>query len=81
MCTFFVSKDVIMCFLYGREEGIRTLDTVRYTRFPGELFQPLRHLSINFISAILFDVMYVLIIRVCRIHLVQRTMLQEGGLD
>lgn len=38
-------------YLFGREEGIRTLDTVRYTRFPGELFQPLRHLSITFISA------------------------------
>ena len=35
-------------FLYGREEGIRTLDTVRCTRFPGELFQPLRHLSKSF---------------------------------
>ncbi len=30
-----------------REEGIRTLDTLLgYTRFPGELLQPLGHLSV-----------------------------------
>jgi hypothetical protein len=33
-------------FAYGREEGIRTLDTLPYTRFPGERLQPLGHLSI-----------------------------------
>jgi hypothetical protein len=32
--------------LVGREEGIRTLDTLRYTRFPGEPLQPLGHLSV-----------------------------------
>ena len=31
----------------GGERGIRTLDTLlTYTRFPGVLFQPLRHLSV-----------------------------------
>ena len=29
-----------------REEGIRTLDTLPYTHFPGVLLQPLGHLSI-----------------------------------
>ncbi len=29
----------------GGEKGIRTLDTLPYTRFPGELLQPLGHLS------------------------------------
>ena len=33
--------------LIGGERGIRTLDTLlTYTRFPGVLFQPLRHLSV-----------------------------------
>ena len=43
-------------FVYGREEGIRTLDTFRYTHFPGVLLQPLGHLSRNFIltTAVLF---------------------------
>ena len=31
---------------WGREEGIRTLDTLPYTHFPGVLLQPLGHLSI-----------------------------------
>ncbi len=29
-----------------REEGIRTLDTLPYTHFPGVLLQPLGHLSV-----------------------------------
>ena len=32
-------------YIYGREDGIRTHDTLRYTRFPGERLQPLGHLS------------------------------------
>jgi hypothetical protein len=31
--------------MLGREEGIRTLDTLPYTHFPGVLLQPLGHLS------------------------------------
>ena len=30
---------------FGGEGGIRTLDTVRYTHFPGVLHRPLGHLS------------------------------------
>lgn len=30
-----------------REEGIRTLDTLPYTRFPSVLLKPLGHLSIR----------------------------------
>lgn len=30
---------------YGGEEGIRTLDTLPYTHFPGVLLQPLGHLT------------------------------------
>ena len=30
---------------YGGETGIRTLDTLRYTRFPSVRLQPLGHLS------------------------------------
>ena len=40
---------IYMIFLKvtGGERGIRTLDTLlTYTRFPGVLFQPLRHLSV-----------------------------------
>ena len=38
-------KDLMI--LFGGERGIRTLDTLlTYTRFPGVLFQPLRHLSV-----------------------------------
>ncbi len=33
---------------YGGEEGIRTLDTLPYTHFPGVLLQPLGHLTILF---------------------------------
>jgi hypothetical protein len=40
------------CFIYlirvwicGGETGIRTLDTLRYTRFPSVRLQPLGHLS------------------------------------
>ena len=36
-----------LSILIGGERGIRTLDTLlTYTRFPGVLFQPLRHLSV-----------------------------------
>ena len=31
---------------YGGEGGIRTLDTLRYTRFPGVLLRPLGHLTV-----------------------------------
>jgi hypothetical protein len=31
--------------VYGGETGIRTLDTLRYTRFPSVRLQPLGHLS------------------------------------
>ena len=31
--------------MFGGEGGIRTLDTLPYTHFPGVLFRPLRHLS------------------------------------
>ena len=31
---------------YGGEGGIRTLDTLPYTHFPGVLLQPLGHLTI-----------------------------------
>jgi hypothetical protein len=36
--------------LFGREEGIRTLETFRFTHFPGVRLQPLGHLSINFLN-------------------------------
>ncbi len=32
--------------IYGREEGIRTLDELPHTRVPGERLRPLGHLSI-----------------------------------
>ncbi len=35
---------------YGGEGGIRTLDTLPYTRFPGVLLQPLGHLTILFVK-------------------------------
>jgi hypothetical protein len=36
----------------GGERGIRTLDTLlTYTRFPGVLFQPLRHLSVLHVTS------------------------------
>ena len=35
-------------FKYGGEGGIRTLDTLPYTHFPGVLLQPLGHLTILF---------------------------------
>ncbi len=38
-------------FYNGGEEGIRTLDTLPYTHFPGVLLQPLGHLTINFDGA------------------------------
>lgn len=43
------------CFLVsGREEGIRTLDTLfTYTRFPGVRLKPLIHLSVE--SGIIAD--------------------------
>ena len=33
-------------FLDGGEGGIRTLDTLPYTHFPGVLLQPLGHLTV-----------------------------------
>ena len=38
-------KRRLFWFLVGGERGIRTLDTLRYTRFPGVPVQPLLHLS------------------------------------
>ncbi len=35
---------------YGGEGGIRTLDTLPYTHFPGVLLQPLGHLTKLFVS-------------------------------
>jgi hypothetical protein len=35
-------------FILCREEGIRTLDMLPYTRFPSVRLQPLGHLSIYF---------------------------------
>ncbi|SNA78662.1 Ybl54 (modular protein) [Flavobacterium psychrophilum] len=35
-------------FLLSREEGIRTLDMLPYTRFPSVRLQPLGHLSLCF---------------------------------
>ena len=35
--------------MYGREEGIRTLEGLHLTRVPGVLLQPLGHLSKNVI--------------------------------
>ena len=39
-------------FEFGGEEGIRTLDTLPYTHFPGVLLQPLGHLSKLFIGTL-----------------------------
>ena len=38
-------KSLIAIELCGGETGIRTLDTLRYTRFPSVRLQPLGHLS------------------------------------
>ena len=35
----------------GGEGGIRTLDTLPYTHFPGVLLQPLGHLTVTSLSA------------------------------
>ena len=35
---------------YGGEGGIRTLDTLPYTHFPGVLLQPLGHLTKLFVK-------------------------------
>ena len=35
-----------LSFLDGGEGGIRTLDTLPYTHFPGVLLQPLGHLTV-----------------------------------
>ena len=43
--------------MYGGEGGIRTLDTFRYTRFPGERLQPLGHLTVN-LSIVLSNYLY-----------------------
>ncbi len=39
---------VTICISTSREEGIRTLDMLPYTRFPSVRLQPLGHLSIYF---------------------------------
>jgi hypothetical protein len=39
-----VSRDGLL-FIFCREEGIRTPDTLPYTRFPSVLLKPLGHLS------------------------------------
>ena len=39
--------------IYGGEGGIRTLDTLPYTHFPGVLLQPLGHLTTNFLLTLL----------------------------
>ena len=38
-------REPIFLFI-GGERGIRTLDTFRYTHFPGVLLRPLGHLSV-----------------------------------
>ena len=38
-------------FKYGGERGVRTLDTLPYTHFPGVLLQPLGHLT-KFLTAV-----------------------------
>ena len=40
------APDVMQIWI-GGEGGIRTLDTVRYTHFPGVLLRPLGHLSVK----------------------------------
>ena len=37
----------------GREDGIRTHETFRFTHFPGVRLQPLGHLSINLLIVLL----------------------------
>jgi hypothetical protein len=37
-----------------RKEGIRTLDTLPYTRFPGVRLKPLGHLSILLVAPTLY---------------------------
>jgi len=41
---YWMSSDSLKS-IYGGETGIRTLDTLRYTRFPSVRLQPLGHLS------------------------------------
>ena len=42
--------------IYGREEGIRTLDTLfTYTRFPGVRLKPLIHLSVDYYPDLLSE--------------------------
>ncbi len=36
----------MQAFVFRREEEIRTLDTLRYIRFPGVPLKPLEHLSV-----------------------------------
>ena len=38
---------------FGREDGIRTHETFRFTHFPGVRLQPLGHLSINLLIVLL----------------------------
>lgn len=46
-----------MCFNYGRKEGIRTLESLHFTRVPGVLLQPLGHLSKSEIIAKFLKIM------------------------
>ena len=39
-------REFRLFFKYGGERGVRTLDTLPYTHFPGVLLQPLGHLTI-----------------------------------
>ncbi len=42
----------------GREDGIRTHETFRFTHFPGVRLQPLGHLSINLLIVLLLSSSY-----------------------
>lgn len=38
---------IVSLWKYGRKEGIRTLESLHFTRVPGVLLQPLGHLSMD----------------------------------
>ena len=46
------------CLLCGGEKGIRTLDTLRYTHFPGVRLRPLGHLSFYMSATNFFYLLY-----------------------
>jgi hypothetical protein len=51
-CLYYEQENPVNAgfFLVCGEGGIRTLDTLlKYTHFPGVLFRPLRHLSVNIV--------------------------------